>query len=161
MRTVTATSTAPPGGSTSPGAQDTATEAPPGGTPRLPAIRPASACAPSVSHHPARAVWRATSRAIASTADAAALAAASAVDEDRYRSTAEVVLVPRLAEQRAQASLRAQLDTAPVQSSRVTVEHDHATVTVRGHVGFTLLRLLGDGGFDIEVTSTATPARST
>ena len=108
-------------------------------------------------------LWRAFSarRAIASTADAAALAAASAVDEDRYRSTAEVVLVPRLAEQRAQASLRAQLDTAPVQSSRVTVEHDHATVTVRGHVGFTLLRLLGDGGFDIEVTSTATPARST
>jgi len=108
-------------------------------------------------------LWRAFSarRAIASTADAAALAAASAVDEDRYRSTAEVVLVPRLAEQRAQASLRAQLDTAPVQSSRVTVEHDRATVTVRGHVGFTLLRLLGDGGFDIEVTSTATPARST
>jgi len=108
-------------------------------------------------------LWRAFSerRAVAAAADAAALAAASAIDEDRYRVLAEVVLVPDRAVERARSSLAAQLDTASVQSSDVSVDRDRATVTVRGHVGFTLLRLFGTGGFDIEVTSTATPARST
>lgn len=107
-------------------------------------------------------LWRAFSerRAVAATADAAALAAASAIDEDRYRSTNDLALVPDVAEARARASLHAQLDTAAVRSSDVSVARDRATVTVRGHVGFTLLRLFGAGGFDVEVTSTATPARS-
>jgi uncharacterized membrane protein len=107
-------------------------------------------------------LWRAFSerRAVASTADAAALAAASAIDEAVYRSTAAVVLVPERAQARAQASLRAQLDTASVRSAQITIVGDRATVTVRAHVDFTLLRLLGTGGFDVVVTSTATPARS-
>ncbi|MFI5046356.1 MAG: pilus assembly protein TadG-related protein [Acidimicrobiia bacterium] len=107
-------------------------------------------------------LWRAFSerRAVAAAADAAALAGASAVDEARYRSSAEVVLVPSVAEARAQSSLRTQLDTVSVRSAHVTVSRDAATVTVRAYVGFSLLRLVGDGGFDIAVTSTATPARS-
>jgi uncharacterized membrane protein len=107
-------------------------------------------------------LWRAFSerRAAASTADAAALAAASAIDEDRYRSTAAVVLVPELAQARAQASLHAQLDIASVRSTQITIADDRASVTVRAHVDFTLLRLLGTGGFDVVVTSTAAPARS-
>jgi len=107
-------------------------------------------------------LWRAFSerRAVAAAADAAAVAAASAIDEDQYRSSADVVLVPANAEARARASLSAQLDTASVRSARVVVDRNTATVTVRAHIGFTLLRLVGDGGFDIEVTSTATPVRS-
>jgi Flp pilus assembly protein TadG len=107
-------------------------------------------------------LWRAFSerRAVAAAADAAALAAASAIDEDRYRSDAQVVLVPEQAEARARASLDAQVDPTSVESAEVTVERDVASVTVRGHVEFTLLRLVGTGGFDIAVTSTASPVRS-
>ena len=107
-------------------------------------------------------LWRAFSerRAVAAAADAAALAAASAIDEARYRSTGEVVLVPSTAVERARTSLRTQLDAVAVRSADVAVDREAATVTVRGSVGFTLLRLVGDGGFDIKVTSTAKPVRS-
>ena len=107
-------------------------------------------------------VWRAFSarRALASAADAAALAGASAIDEDRYRSDAQVALVRDVATLRARASLRDQLDTAAMRGADVSVEDDVVTVTVRGHVGFSLLRLFGQGGFPVVITSAATPRRS-
>ena len=57
-------------------------------------------------------LWRSFSerRALAATADAAALAGASAIDEDRYRQSGDVVLVPAEAEARARASIVDQLD---------------------------------------------------
>ena len=107
-------------------------------------------------------LWRAFSerRALASAADAAALAGASAIDEDRYRSAAEMAIVPELAAARARASLRSQLDASGLSHADVVVNADTVTVTVRGHVGFSLLRMIGDGGFDVEIASTAMPRRS-
>src|SRR5215510_12788295 len=108
-------------------------------------------------------VWRAFSarRSLASAADAAALAGASAIDEDRYRADANVVLVRDVAAARARASLLDQLDTAAMRSAVVFVDDDTVTVTVEGHVAFSLLRLVGQGGFPVAITSTATPRRST
>ena len=59
-------------------------------------------------------LWRSFSerRALAATADAAARSGASAIDEDRYRTSGEIVLVPDVAEARARASIHRQLDTA-------------------------------------------------
>ena len=107
-------------------------------------------------------LWRAFSerRALAAAADAAALAGAAAIDESRYRASAELVLVPEVAVARARVSLREQLDTASLRDARVSVHADSVTVVVRGVVGFSLLRVLGDGAFDVEVASTAMPRRS-
>jgi len=65
-------------------------------------------------------LWRAFSerRALAATADAAAVAGASALDEGAYRSTGVVRLVPADAQRRAQASLADQLDRRAVLARR-------------------------------------------
>jgi uncharacterized membrane protein len=107
-------------------------------------------------------LWRSFSerRALAATADAAALSGASAIDEELYRSTGAVALLPDVAAARARSSIRDQLDTQSLRGADVSVHGDRVTVTVRGRVEFTLLRLVGEGGFDIAVTSTATPRRS-
>ena len=108
-------------------------------------------------------LWRAFSerRSLAATADAAALAGASAIDEDRYRTSGAVELIPSLAESRAREHISRQLDRRALR--RVSVHADAEAVTVVGHgeVGFTLLGVLAPrGDFEIEVTSTATPRRS-
>lgn len=107
-------------------------------------------------------LWRSFSarRALAATADAAALAGASALDEDRYRAAGVVALAPRDAEARARASLASQLDRAAMRGADVRVENNSVTVVVRGDVGFTLLGIIAQGRFDIEVAATARPARS-
>ena len=107
-------------------------------------------------------LWRGFSarRALASSADAAALAGASAIDEDSYRETGILVLVPEIAEARARGSLRRQLDTAAMRGVEVRSSRESVTVTVRGEVRFTLLRLLGGDAFDVRVDATATPRRS-
>jgi Flp pilus assembly protein TadG len=107
-------------------------------------------------------LWRSFSsrRALAATADAAALAGASAIDEDRYRATGALVLLPTLAERRARTNLSNQLDTAAVRGVDVDATDRAVTVVVRGNVAFSLLGLLGRGDFDVEVSATAVPRRS-
>jgi Flp pilus assembly protein TadG len=108
-------------------------------------------------------LWRAFSerRSLAATADAAALAGASAIDEGQYRSSGAVVLVPALAEARARGHLARQLDRAALRSAVVHADPEAVTVVVHGDVGFTLLGVLAPGDdFDVQVTATATPRRS-
>jgi Flp pilus assembly protein TadG len=107
-------------------------------------------------------LWRGFSerRSLAATADAAALAGASAIDEARYRTSGVVVLVPALAESRARADIARQLDRDALRAVSVHADDEAVTVVVRGEVGFTLLGLLQPGAFDVRVTATATPRRS-
>jgi hypothetical protein len=107
-------------------------------------------------------LWRSFSarRALAAGADAAALAGASAIDEDQYRSTGTLVLLPALAERRARSSLSGQADTAALRAVDVEATERSVTVVVRGNVTFSLLGLLARGDFDIEVSATAAPRRS-
>ena len=107
-------------------------------------------------------LWRSFSsrRAMASGADAAALAGASAIDEERYRSSGVISLVPAIAEHRARISLAHQLDQAAMRGADVRATDQSVTVVVRGNVRFTLLGLFGGGDFDVEVVATATPRRS-
>jgi Flp pilus assembly protein TadG len=107
-------------------------------------------------------LWRAFSerRALAATADAAALSGASAIDESRYRQSGEVVLLPARAEALARAGIARQFDHRALRSVDVTAAADAVTVVVHGDVGFTLLGLLQPGTFPIRVTATATPRRS-
>jgi hypothetical protein len=107
-------------------------------------------------------LWRSFSvrRALAADADAAALAGASAIDEDEYRSTGTLVLLPALAERRARSSLSSQLDTAALRAVDVDASARSVTVVVRGNVTFSLLGVLARGDFDVEVSATAAPRRS-
>jgi hypothetical protein len=107
-------------------------------------------------------LWRSFSsrRALASGADAAALAGASAIDESRYRGSGELALVPAIAEYRARASLARQLDRAAMRAADVQATAASVTVVVHGRVGFTLLGLFGHGAFDVQVVATAIPRRS-
>jgi hypothetical protein len=107
-------------------------------------------------------LWRSFSsrRALAAGADAAALAGASAIDEDRYRSSGTLVLLPALAERRARASVAGQLDTAALRAVDVDATERAVTVVVRGNVAFSLLGIFGRGDFDVEVAATAAPRRS-
>ena len=108
-------------------------------------------------------LWRAFSerRSLAATADAAALAGASAIDEERYRTSGAVVLVPSVAESRAREHISRQLDRRALRRVSVHADTEAVTVVVHGEVGFTLLGVLAPrGDFEVEVTSTATPRRS-
>jgi len=107
-------------------------------------------------------LWRSFSsrRALAASADAAALAGASAIDEAQYRASGRIVLDPAFAEQRARSSLAQQLDQSAARSAVVHATTQSVTVVVAGRTTFSLLRLVGEGDFDIEVAATATPRRS-
>jgi hypothetical protein len=108
-------------------------------------------------------LWRGFSarRALANTADAAALAGASALDEDAYRRFGIVRLEPGQAEARARAHVARQLDAGALRAVDVHADGDAVTVVVRGEVGFTLLGVLGpDGDLPVRVTATATPRRA-
>jgi Flp pilus assembly protein TadG len=107
-------------------------------------------------------LWRAfsTRRALAATADAAALAGASALDEDRYRASGGLVLVPSLVEARARQSVARQRDTVDLRGVEVHTAADSVTVVVHGRVSLTLLDLLHTSNLDVRVTATATPRRS-
>jgi Flp pilus assembly protein TadG len=94
-------------------------------------------------------------RAVASAADAAALAGASALDEARYRLDGTVRLDPVAAANRARRSLEEQGDRSP-RPVRIDVATDAVTVEVEGHVDLTLLRLVGGGDpFVVRATATA------
>lgn len=108
-------------------------------------------------------LWRGFSerRSLVAAADAAALAGASAIDENQYRASGSVVLVPAVAEERARAHLAHQVDRAALRSVAVRADTEAVTVVLHGEVGVTLLGVLAPSDdFAVEVTSTATPRRS-
>ena len=108
-------------------------------------------------------LWRGFSarRSLAATADAAALAGASAVDEDAYRASGVVRLDPALAGARARDHVTRQLDRAALRRVDVHADRDAVTVVVRGEIGFTLLGVLDPGGdLPVQVSATATPRRA-
>jgi Flp pilus assembly protein TadG len=108
-------------------------------------------------------LWRAFSerRSLAATADAAAVAGASALDEPAYRSSGVVRLVPADAQRRARGSLADQLDRRALRDSRVEATEDTVMVTVGGSIDFSLLQLVSPGDeFAITVHATARPQAS-
>ena len=108
-------------------------------------------------------LWRAFSerRSLAASADAAAVAGASALDEAAYRSTGAVRLVPEDAQRRAHASLADQLDRRALRDARVEATEDTVMVTVGGAVDFSLLQIVAPGDeFAITVRATARPQAS-
>jgi uncharacterized membrane protein len=104
-------------------------------------------------------LWRAYSerRALGAAADAAALAGASAIDVDFYRSTGAVRLDRAEAARRAAVSLATQLDRRSLTRTRISARSDEVAVVVRGRVTFTLLRLVGGSGFELRIASNARP----
>jgi hypothetical protein len=108
-------------------------------------------------------LWRAFSerRSLAATADAAAVAGASALDEAAYRSSGVVRLLPGDAERRARASLAEQLDRRALRDARVAATEGEVSVTVGSAVDFSLLQIVGPGDeFAITVRATARPQAS-
>jgi len=108
-------------------------------------------------------LWRAFSerRSLAATADAAAVAGASALDEAAYRSGGVVRLDPADAQRRAQVSLAEQLDRRALRDARVVASASEVTVTVGASVDFSLLQIVAPGDeFDITVHATARPQAS-
>jgi Flp pilus assembly protein TadG len=108
-------------------------------------------------------LWRAFSerRTLAATADAAALAGASALDEAAYRGSGVVRLVPADAQRRAHASLAEQLDRRALRDARVVATEAEVNVTVGGSVDFSLLQIVAPGDeFGITVHATARPQAS-
>lgn len=99
-------------------------------------------------------------RALVGAADAAAFAGASGLDEAAYRSTGDVVLLPPLAEQLALAAVARQDDLAVLDGPpSVVAAPSSVSVTLRGRVQLSLLKLLAPGldALDLAVTSTAEP----
>jgi Flp pilus assembly protein TadG len=108
-------------------------------------------------------LWRGFSsrRSLSNAADAAALAGASAIDEEAYRQRGVVELDPLTAESRARAHLARQLDAGALRAVEVDADRTAVTVTVRGELAFTLLAVLDpDGVLPVRVTATATPRRA-
>ena len=108
-------------------------------------------------------LWRGFSarRSLSTAADAAALAGASAVDEEAYRRSGAVQLDPALAESRARTHLSRQVDAAALRDVVVRADQEAVTVVVHGEIGFTLLGVVDPGGeLAVRVTATATPRRS-
>jgi Flp pilus assembly protein TadG len=108
-------------------------------------------------------LWRAFSerRSLAATADAAAVAGASALDEAAYRSSGAVRLMPADAQRRARASLAEQLDRRALRDARVEATEDTVVVTLGGSVDFSLLQIVAPGDeFAITVHATARPQAS-
>jgi len=104
-------------------------------------------------------LWRGFSdrRALAATADAAALAGAGALDEDAYRSQGVVRLIPAEAEARARAVIADQADPGPIAAVRVSADEHAVTVELQGHVPLTLLRLFVSGDLALDVHAIAEP----
>lgn len=109
-------------------------------------------------------LWRAFSerRALAGMADAAAVAGASGVDTDHFRSTGEVRLDPDLGEALAWDNLKRQTDDRSLVDANVAATATEVTVQTKGRVRFTLLRIFLSGAapFTVTATATAEPRRS-
>lgn len=109
-------------------------------------------------------LWRAFSerRALAGMVDAAAVAGASGIDANAFRSRGSVRLDPDASQALAWESLQGQEDTRSLVDAAVEATTQHVTVTAVGKVDFTLLRIFlsGQEPFRITVRATAEPRRS-
>jgi hypothetical protein len=99
-------------------------------------------------------------RALHAAADSAALAGAGAIDEEEYRATGQVLLVPAVAEQLARADLARQSDVRSLRDVDVRADRRHVEVEVRGEVELSLLRLFDDTPLSVRVRATAVAGRS-
>jgi uncharacterized membrane protein len=100
--------------------------------------------------------WRALAlqRELAAVADSAAIAAASGIDEEFYRSTGEVVLAPGRARGLAQSAVEWQgMDLIDL---TVDVEPASVSVTVTGAVELGLLGVFVDQSEPLTVRGSAT-----
>ena len=107
-------------------------------------------------------LWRgfSTRRSLAAGADAAALAGASAIDEDAYREVGEIRLDPVRAEARAREHLSRQLDRTGVRAVDVRADRDSVEVVVDGALEFTLLGILDPAGaLQVRAIAVASPRR--
>lgn len=109
-------------------------------------------------------LWRAFSerRALAGMVDAAAVAGASGIDANAFRSTSTVRLDPDASQALAWESLQGQEDTRSLVDAAVEATTQHVTVTAVGKVDFTLLRIFLSGQEPLRITvrATAEPRRS-
>lgn len=106
--------------------------------------------------------WRglALQRELAAVADSAAIAAASGIDEEHYRSTGEVVLQPERARALAAASIGLQSVEPVEQLVALDAAGGSVTVQVAASLDLGLLSLLVDDTEPVLVraSATATPA---
>ncbi len=109
-------------------------------------------------------LWRAFSerRALAGAVDAAAVAGSNGIDVGYYRETSQLRLDPRLAERLAADNLAAQSDTRALVDADAVATASDVTVTAKGRVDFTLLRVFmpGEEPFIVTARATADPRRS-
>ncbi len=109
-------------------------------------------------------LWRAFSerRALAGVVDAAAVAGASGIDTEVYRSTGQLRLDPALSEALAWENLHAQEDIRSLVDAAVEATTGDVSVTAVGRVDFTLLRIFlsREEPFEVRVRATAEPRRS-
>lgn len=101
--------------------------------------------------------WRglALQRELAAVADSAAIAGASGIDEEHYRATGDVRLLPSRARSLAHASMDFQ--DAELESSNVEIAADGSGVTVEvdGRLELGLLRVLVDDSEPLVVRASA------
>lgn len=109
-------------------------------------------------------LWRAFSerRALAGVVDAAAVAGSNGIDVPYFRATSQLRLDPPLAERLAGENLAAQSDTRALVDADALATTAEVTVTAKGRVDFTLLRVFmpAEEPFAVTVRATADPRRS-
>lgn len=109
-------------------------------------------------------LWRAFSerRALAGVVDAAAVAGSNGIDVAYFRETSQLRLDPPLAERLAGDNVVAQSDTRALVEADASATTGEVTVTAKGRVDFTLLRVFmaGEEPFTVTVRATADPRRS-
>ena len=104
-------------------------------------------------------LWRAVAvrRELAAMADASATAGANGLDESSLRA-GRVELDPARARTFADSALAAYAGSRRLDATRVDITTGRITVTLHGHVGFSLLGIFMAGQrFDIEVHASASP----
>lgn len=108
-------------------------------------------------------LWRglAAHRQLATAVDAAAIAAASGIDENSWRLDGELVLDPGRVEERVAQVMLAQEAAIPMAWEVSTAaDGSEATVVASTTVELTLLRLLTEGTLDLTAEATAEPVVS-
>jgi Flp pilus assembly protein TadG len=107
-------------------------------------------------------LWRVLSerRTMAGLADAAAVAAATALDEPAFRTSGVLVLDPDVGRARALESLAGQPEAGALTAVAAQVTPTEATVVLEGAVPLTLMRILlpdRDAVVPLRVRSVAAP----
>lgn len=107
-------------------------------------------------------LWRglAAHRQVAATVDAAAIAAASGIDEQRWRDAGVLELDPARVRDRVAATVLAQTGIPIAVDVATAADGGSAQVTGRAEIDVTLLGLIVDGPLQIRASATAVPVLS-